>query len=260
LTSLRNPRVQEARKLHRRAFRDKQGRFLAEGPLVVAEALRSDADVLEVFVDVEGAAAETATLAEGLEVPVTPVSRRVATALSSTSTPQGVVAVVRSPSVPLEEVGAGASLVVVLADVRDPGNAGTLIRAATAAGADAVVFAEGAVDPLNPKTVRASAGTLFRIPLVRQSELGAVLSRLRDAGLRVMGAAARAHRSIYELDMTGRLALVLGNEAWGIASEARPLLDDEVGIPMPGPAESVNVGMAGSVILFEIVRQRTATR
>jgi RNA methyltransferase, TrmH family len=224
--------------------------------LVVAEALRSSAQVLEVFVDAGADTAGIAELAEQSGTQVTPVSEKVAAALSTTATPQGVVAMVASVSTPIEEAVTGATLVVVLADVRDPGNAGTLIRAAAAVQADAVVFARGAVDPLNAKTVRASAGTIFRTHLVRDVDLAGTLALLRDAGLRITGADAHSTRSIYETDLTKPVAVVLGNEAWGIGPEARPLLDETIGIPMPGPAESVNVAIAGSVVLFEAVRPR----
>lgn len=145
---------------------------------------------------------------------------------------------------------------IVLAGVRDPGNAGTVLRSALAAGADAAVFGTGSVDPYHPKTVRAGAGALFRLPLVRGIETGSALGTLKAAGFQLVGADASAEGSYTELDMTGRVALVIGNEAWGLPPEVSASIDRFVSIPMPGPAESLNVGIAGALLLFEAVRQR----
>lgn len=197
-------------------------------------------------------------LAQARAVPVTTVPDRVVAALSDTTTPQGAVAVVGVERPDLATIAQDASLVVVLADVRDPGNAGTLVRSAAAAGADAVAFARGAVDPLHPKTVRAAAGALFSVPIVRHAGLDDILGRLKTAGLVLAGADATSPHPIDRADLTRRMAVVLGNEAWGVTASDRGLLDESYSIPMPGPVESLNVGIAGSILLFEAVRQRRA--
>ena len=186
----------------------------------------------------------------------TRVSARVLAGLSSTETPQGVVAVVHSPVLELEHLNKPLELVVLLAQVRDPGNAGTLLRSSAAAGASAVVFIHGAVDPLNPKTVRAASGALFAVPVARAASLKEVVPVLRHEGVSILGASAQATDSVYDLQAAGPLALVLGNEAWGIPKEDRALLDGEVGIPMAGEAESLNVAVAGSILMFEIARRQ----
>jgi len=222
----------------------------------VAEALASGAPLREIFVVESGAGVEaTAAGGRAAGVPVIEVTEPVLRSLADTTTPQGVVAVVEIRTSELAEIARG-SLVIVLAGVRDPGNAGTLLRSALAAGADGVVFAAGAVDPYHPKTVRSSAGAVFRIPIGREGDLSTVAGVLRDAGLVVVGADAAAPEQFDRMDFTRRVALVLGNESWGLGGGARELLDEVVGIPMPGPAESLNVGIAGSVLLFECVRQR----
>ncbi len=185
---------------------------------------------------------------------VTPVGESVLRAISDASTPQGIVARVAMPE-PVD-VSDGADPVVVLAQVRDPGNAGTLVRSAVAAGAGAVVFSKGSVDPFGPKTVRASAGALFRVPIVRDADLLSTLGNLRESGVFLIGASARGSASYDEVDLTRRTAFVLGNEAWGLEPEITARLDEIVSIPMPGPVESLNVGIAGSILLFETVRQR----
>jgi TrmH family RNA methyltransferase len=182
--------------------------------------------------------------------------RSVLAALSETRTPQGVVAVARMPD-GTAEVPADADLVLVLAGVSDPGNAGTLVRSAVAAGAGAVVFTEGSVDPLGPKTVRASAGALFHTTILRDVAVEEVTTDLRSRGLLVVGAAVQGE-PIDRLDLTGPVAFVLGNEAWGLPEELSLGLDAVASIPMPGPTESLNVGVAGSILLFEAVRQRRA--
>ncbi len=166
------------------------------------------------------------------------------------------MAVVEIRALVLSDLPADADLVVVLADVRDPGNAGTILRSALAAGADAAVFGSGSVDPYHPKTVRSGAGALFRLPVVRGMETPAAIEALKALGFSVIGADASGDTSYTEVDMTGRVAIVLGNEAWGLPAETAALIDRSVAIPMPGPSESLNVGIAGALLLFEAVRQR----
>ena len=234
----------------RRNERTRAGAFLVEGPIPVGEAL-AHGEVRDLFVDAEASFASD-WLARGAVA----VSGRVIGALTDTSTPQGVVAVARMHTVGPSEVS--GDLVVVLSDVRDPGNAGTLVRSAVAAGASAVVFCSGSVDPFNPKTVRSTAGLLFHVDVVAGAGLDVASGELRDKGFLMIGADAASTKGPDEVDLTRPVALVLGNESWGIEEASGRLLDDVVGIPMPGPAESLNVGIAGSVLLFEAVRQRRA--
>jgi len=243
--------VLAARKLLRRNERTRAGAFLVEGPIAVAEALERG-EVQDLFVDADLSSATT-WLARGAVA----VSGRVIDALSDTSTPQGVVAVASMRTIPIAE--ASGDLMLVLSNVRDPGNAGTLVRSAVAAGASAVVFCSGSVDPFNPKTVRSTAGLLFHVNVVTGVGLEEAVDELRRKGFRLLGADAGSSVAPDELDLGGPVALVLGNESWGIDEASNRLLDDVVGIPMPGPAESLNVGIAGSILLFEAVRQRRAS-
>lgn len=260
ITSTSNPRVQAARKLRRRAGRDEARAFLVEGSRAVVAALAAGASVRDLFVDPDtSASAGVVRAASGSGVTITPASSAVIAALSDSTTPQGAVAVVGDPSVSLHDLAEGADLVLVLADVRDPGNAGTLLRSAVAAGADAIVFGAGSVDPFNPKTVRAAAGHLWSSGLVRGGALQEIAAALRERGFGMIGTAAGA-APVYDTDLTGPTALVLGNEAWGLGDDAARFLDATVGVPMPGPAESLNVAVAGSIVLFEAVRQRFAAR
>ena len=175
--------------------------------------------------------------------------------VADTATPQPVLAVARRPVLGLDDL-AGADLLVVGVDVRDPGNAGTLVRSAEAAGAQGVVFCRGSVDVTNPKTVRASAGALFHVPVVEGGDPQEVLGVLGDRGLVRIGAAARGGEQPDRVDFTRPVALVLGNEAWGLPEPVMAALDGVVTIPMPGRAESLNLGMAASILLYEACRQR----
>jgi RNA methyltransferase, TrmH family len=224
--------------------------------VAVTEALESPATVDEVFAVPQVLTPDVAALAGTRGVSIVRVSDSVLASLSDAATPQGIAAIVRTASWSIESLVADADLLVVLAAVGDPGNAGTLLRSALAAGASGAVFTRGSVDPWHPKTVRASAGALFRIPLVRAASFEDIVPALRASGLAVIGADAKSRRSLDSLDLTRRVALVLGNEAWGLPPKMHHLLDEEVGIPMPGPVESLNVGIAGSILLFEAVRQR----
>ena len=177
-------------------------------------------------------------------------------ALAGSAASPGVVSVVRSPGIPVTAISKEANLVLVLAEVRDPGNAGTLVRSAAAAGADAVIFSTGAVDPLGIKSVRSAAGAIFRVPLVLNASLASSLHGLRKQGLSVIATDARAAISSDECDLTKPVALVLGNEAHGMPVAVGDLVDEVIAIPMPGSGESLNVAVAGSILLFEAVRQR----
>ena len=174
--------------------------------------------------------------------------------LADTASPQGVVAVATTPVFTLEELPEVADLVLVLAQVRDPGNAGALVRSATAVGADCVVFSAGSVDPFGPKTVRASAGAVLRVPVDRSQPLEDALASLRAKGFTIVGADGDADTVLYDLDLTSPTAIVVGNEAWGFDTAA--VFDTAASIPMEPGVESLNVATAGSLFLFEALRQR----
>lgn len=183
------------------------------------------------------------------------MSAPVLASIAHTATPQGAIAVARAPRWDFDALE-GGDLVVVLAEVADPGNAGTLVRTASAAGASGVVFVRGSVDPWHPKVVRSAAAELFRIPVVRDADPGACAGAVRTLGLALVGAAARAPVDVYDCDLTRPVAIVVGNEAWGLPGWAQDAVDELVAIPMPGGAESLNVAVAGAILLFEAVRQR----
>jgi TrmH family RNA methyltransferase len=261
ITSVRSARVQAARRLAKRAFRARDRRFVAEGPQAVREALARPGTVVEVFAtrDAADRHADLVGAAADLGAPVHLVSGEVMSALAQTVTPQGVVAVCTMLDRPLADVLAGQpSLVAVLAHARDPGNAGTVIRAADAAGAGAVLLTGESVDPYNGKCVRASAGSLFHLPVSVGAAVEDDLPALRAAGLRVLAADGHAEVDLDQAADAGLLAgptaWVFGNEAWGLPEQTRALADQVVRVPIYGRAESLNLATAAAVCLYASAR------
>ncbi|WP_046470241.1 TrmH family RNA methyltransferase [Allosalinactinospora lopnorensis] len=263
-TSIRSPRIKGARRLAKRAFRQREKRFLAEGPQAVREALAAPARVHELYVTGE-AVQRNADLVDGASasgIPVHRVTLEVMTELAQTVTPQGVIAVCDFVDVPLAEV-TGVRLAAVLSHVRDPGNAGTVLRTADAAGADAVVFTDASVDPYNGKCVRASAGSLFHLPVVVGVPVLDALDQLRSHGARVFAADGRGDCDLHAAADTGvldhRVAWVFGNEAWGLPEETVAATDGAISVPIYGAAESLNLATAAAVCLYTTARQQRAT-
>jgi TrmH family RNA methyltransferase len=261
LTSTRAARVKAAQRLTKRAFRTRDRKFLAEGPQAVREALDRAGTVHEVFVTRDAAArhADLVTAAEAAGTPVHLVSGEVMSALTQTVTPQGLVAVCALLDQPLPDVLATAPrLLAVLAHARDPGNAGTVIRAADAAGAGGVLLTGDSVDPYNGKCVRATAGSLFHLPVALGGRVEDDLPALRAAGLRVLAADGHAELDLDAATDSGLLdgatAWVFGNEAWGLPDATRALCDDVVKVPIHGRAESLNLATAAAVCLYASAR------
>ncbi|MET9300574.1 RNA methyltransferase [Micromonospora aurantiaca] len=257
----RTPRVVAARRLHRRRDRDQAGRFLAEGPQAVREALARTGTVVELFGTPPALDryADLAAAAARADVPVSEVTDDALAALAETVAPQGLVAVCRHLDVPLEQALAhGPRLVAVLAGIRDPGNAGTVLRTADAAGAGAVVFAGEAVDPYNGKCVRASAGSLFHVDVVRAADPLAAVEALRAAGLEILATTGYGDSDLDDLADSGRLAAptawLFGSEAHGLPEELTGAADARVRVPLHGRAESLNLAAAAAVCLYSSAR------
>jgi RNA methyltransferase, TrmH family len=254
-----NARVKDARRLSRRSARTERRLFLADGPKAVEGALERGV-VVEVFA--------TPAAAEQYDVLVAPPGRvslvddRALASLSDSVSPAGIVAVCSFLDVPVgEALAAGEGrLAVLCADVRDPGNAGTLVRTADALGADSVVLAGRSVDPYNAKTVRASVGSLFHLPLALEPDAAAAVTAARHAGLTVLAADGAGEVVLDDAAplLTGRVAWLFGNEAWGLPAELAALADHRVTIPIAGRAESLNLATAAAICLHETVRVRRA--
>jgi RNA methyltransferase, TrmH family len=266
----RSGRIREARKLTRRRGREKAGLFLAEGPQAVRESVTGfdgrPGSALELFVtaDAGDRHADVVARAVAADVPVHEAEDAAVASLSETVTPQGIVAVCRSIAVPgaSTAVPHDARLVAVLVEGRDPGNAGTVIRCADAAGADAVLLTAGSVDPEGGKAVRASAGSVFHLPIGVGSPAAEVIAVLRARGFMVLAADGSADVDLdHAEDLLARpTAWLFGNEAQGLSAEVRALADHVVAVPIHGRAESLNLATAAAVCLYASARaQRRST-
>ncbi|WP_308257700.1 TrmH family RNA methyltransferase [Pseudonocardia lacus] len=251
-----------ARKLLRRAGRDRAGRFLVEGAQAVREAL-DGARVRELLLTAAAAERhrELVDAAAAAGARISPVTERAAESLSDTVTPQGLVAVCDLLDVPLAEaLGERPRLVAVCAGIADPGNAGAVVRVADAAGADAVLLAGDTVDPHNPKAVRASTGSVFHLPLARERDTGAVLDACRSAGLALLVADGHGELDLHDPAaapvLAGPVAWIFGGEAHGVPDEVAGLADHRVRVPIYGRAESLNLATAAAVCLYASAGER----
>ncbi|GGZ40857.1 RNA methyltransferase [Streptomyces inusitatus] len=269
LISPRSSRVAAARRLAKRNFRGKERLFLAEGPQAVREAARhrtgGEPTLVELFGTPEAVEryADIVDAAHEAGARIHLADEAVIADISTTVTPQGLVGVCRFIDSPFEAVvAARPKLVAVLANVRDPGNAGTVLRCADAAGADAVVLTDASVDLYNPKAVRASVGSHFHLPVAVGVPVEQAVRALKDAGVRVVAADGAGEDDLdAELDagtMGGPTAWIFGNEAWGLPEETRALADAVVRVPIHGKAESLNLATAAAVCLYASARAQRA--
>lgn len=261
--------LRAARALQRRAQRKETGLFLVEGRQAVREALALEGVVQEVYFRWDAVIANLALFEATKEagVPYYGVSEQNLATITDTVTPQGVVAVAHAIDVPLKSVlrkrkgkpdkpkkhqRKDVSLVVICAQVRDPGNAGTVIRCADAFGADAVILSSDSVEVYNPKTVRASVGSLFHLPIVVGVDLAEAIDACRKAGMQVFATDGAAGTDLTDLhaDLDKPTAWVVGNESWGLPVEHLALADRTVAVPIYGHAESLNLATAAAVCLY----------
>lgn len=270
LTDVRSAPVKAALRLRKKSYREHDRAFLAEGPQAVREALveaTANGDgVRDVFVTADARARhpELIEQAVALGIPVRQASGHVLSELSDTVTPQGVIAVCDVLDVPLHDALGAAStaahrIVALLAGVRDPGNAGTVLRAADAAGASTVIFSDNSVDPYNGKCVRASAGSLFHVRVVMNVAVDAAIAALQASGYQVLAAdGSTSADSLDDVERAGGLApptaWIFGNEAWGLPPEILHAADRVVRVPLYGRAESLNLAAAAAVCLYASAR------
>lgn len=259
--SPRNAEVARLRALTReRRARHETGRFIVEGVKLVTEVVQSDLVVFEAFAD--GAWEPPAAFLDVLEaddVEITAVSSRGIERIASTNSPQPVVAEVKLPAASFDDLAPGASMLVAV-DLNDPGNVGTLARSAVASGFDAVVCLGDTADPFAPKVIRASAGALFRVPVIVERDVTSGLEAVASLGATRFGTRMASATPCDEADLVGPIALVLGSEAHGLGAEHESQIDTWLSVPMPGDTESLNVAMAGTILTYEVARQRRAHR
>lgn len=271
--------LRAARSLLRRKERQATGKFLVEGRQGVREALKSPGAVEAIFIRWASAHdnLDVIDLAREVGVPAYGVSEQNLAAMSDTVTPQGVIAVSHVIDIPLADlIGSkqahpkkehgkhnrtDASLVVICAQIRDPGNAGTVVRVADAFGADAVIFSSDSVELYNPKVVRSSVGSIYHLPIVVGVDLSEAIDACRAAGMQVFATDGDAEVDLTDLDdrLAQPTAWVMGNEAWGLPSEHLAMADLTVAVPIYGQAESLNLATAAAVCLYASATAQRAT-
>ncbi len=257
ITSVRNPKIQEIRALQRSSkARGEAGSFVVEGMRLVEEAVNSGWKARAAFYSsgLDNSGRDLISALKARAVQVEEVSANVMKAASDTKTPQGILLEVEWKELPLPAL---PSLVLILDGFADPGNLGTLLRSAAAAGADLVLLAPGSADAFAPKVLRSGMGAHFRLP-IRDLTWSDIAALCKSEDLAVFLAEAGQGQAYDRIDLINRVALIIGGEAHGTSEAAQSLKPDPIHIPMPGQIESLNAATAGSLLLFEAVRQRRA--
>ncbi|MBR6401537.1 MAG: RNA methyltransferase [Firmicutes bacterium] len=243
IESSQNKIIKQINSLKQKKYRDKTGLFIVEGERLISEC--SPVYVLAR----EDYAGDLSRYDR-----VYTVSSAVFDKISDTVSPQGILGVCSIPQNDINEFDCGENaFVVILERVADPGNLGTIIRTADAAGADAVILSEGCADPYNLKTIRSTMGSVFHLPVYRNANLR---DFLKNTGIKTLAAHLKGTKSCYDTDMRGSIGIIIGNEANGLSDEISGLASELVKIPMPGRAESMNAAVAAGILIYEAVRQR----
>ncbi|MGR9049120.1 TrmH family RNA methyltransferase [Halobacillus faecis] len=241
LTSLQNTKVKEWKKLHKRKYRNQTGNFIVEGFHLVEEVLKSDWEIVEMIVR------EGTDFSIPEDIPAVMVNDAVFQAIAETETPQGIAAIVKQKEGSVDQ----AALTLMLDSVQDPGNVGTLIRTADAAGFDQVILGSGTVDVYNDKVIRATQGSIFHIPVVT-GNLEDFVGPMKKDGVQIWASALKDAAPFQQLQAPSKAALIVGNEGQGIRENLLNEADQRVYIPIYGQAESLNVGIAGAVLMYHL--------
>lgn len=256
IESLENSKVKDACALQQKKFRRETGCFLAEGVKLVETALQSGVQVERLFfcrqLSAWERAAQLVATAESMAVQCYEVSERVMRKISTEDNPQAICAVCRIPEYNMKEIiGRAQGCIIVLDALQDPGNVGTIIRSADAAGCLGVLACSGTVDIFNPKTVRAAMGSSFHLPCVEMHDTAQAIALLKDAGYIVVYTAADGEYPVHEYDFPAKLAIIIGNEGNGVSEQAAALCDQSLAIPIWGKAESLNASIAASIVIYQ---------
>ena len=257
-----NPRIKYIRRLGIRRFRDREKRFVAEGVRFVEEALASAWPVEAVVycgrVIESQRGKKLLEKADSMNIAVIEIDEVLFDELAGTEAPQGVLAVVRQGTAALEDLrlAPAPALLVVVDGVQDPGNLGTIVRSADAAGAGGVILLKGTADIYNPKACRATMGSIFHVPVIQSLATAEVLDYLARQTIVTIAGAPHGEKVLAGVDLTRPCALIVGSESGGVAADLLDRVDEKARIPMPGRAESLNAAVAVSILLYEALRQR----
>ena len=242
------------KKLKERKFRDKEGLFILEGLRLIEEAIKANMDIENIIISKEYEDKFNQRLLENniSSNKIIILSDNLFMQLASTENPQGIIAVIKKNN---KEKDLNGEFFLICDKVQDPGNLGTIIRTAQAAGVNGIILTKGTVDIYNDKTIRSTMGSIFYIPIFYDDKDFTIIRRLKEDGFSIVATSLKESRNFFEEDLKGKIILAVGNEGNGISDELFDLADKKVKIPMPGGAESLNVSIATSIILFEKVRQ-----
>ena len=264
ISSVNNQLIKETCELKVKKYRNAADAFIIEGARSAEEVLESGWYILHAFVDVTIDSARIRTISDKLEaggVTVFEVTPEVMNRLSDTDSPQGILVVVRKMTCELNDFNQNhEGLLLVLDEVRDPGNLGTMIRTADAAGIAGIILLEGCTDVFAPKAVRSAMGSLFHLPIRNEQKKNEFISWCRENNWSIWSSSLEGGQSIYGEELAKRTAIVIGNEAEGVSAELLSASEKRVYIPMPGKAESLNAAIAAGIILFECVRRKLVTK
>ncbi|MDD2553969.1 MAG: RNA methyltransferase [Desulfotomaculaceae bacterium] len=263
MVSIHNPRIKYVRRLANHRFREKEKKFLVEGTRFVEEILDSDWPVEMLVCSrkfLENPRAKNIiTTAAARNAAFIEVADDLFAGLADTSTPQGIIAVAAQRGYSLEDleiINDQPALLVLVDGVQDPGNLGAIVRSADAAGAGGVILLKGTADVYNPKTLRATMGSIFHLPIIQGAAADEVISYLTRQGIKIAAGDPRAGSVLFEVDLKVPCALAVGGEAAGVGAVLKENVDVLARIPMPGRAESLNVAISVSIMLYEVLRQR----
>ena len=257
ITNLQNPQVKSATELKQKKYRLQQQCFLAEGLRTVEEAVASKTVTSIFYTAIEDERTrQVLEQAAAMQVKLYCVTDQIMKKMADTDNPQGIIAVCQMQDTCLEQLLASGKMLLVLDRVGDPGNIGTMLRTADAAGIGGLVLLKGSADIYAPKTVRASMGSLFHIPVLAGIEEEKFVNQAQRAGYQLLVTSLEGADNLYKANLEGRLAFVMGNEANGVTKTLLKAADKKVYIPMAGRAESLNVAMAAGIVMFEALRRK----
>ncbi|MHB8063081.1 MAG: TrmH family RNA methyltransferase [Ruminiclostridium sp.] len=260
IQSSQNNAIKEIKALHLRKNRDAQGLYFVEGIRFVSDAIANGQNIVKVIVSDKleslNGGKELIKLVTAVCNDCSLVSEKLFKEISDTQTPQGILAVLKKREFVFDTAIEQGDSVVILDSLQDPGNVGTIIRTADAAGVSAVILAKGCVDLFSPKVLRATMGSVFHIPIFEGLYINETIDLLKKSGYKVIASHLAGQNNYFDEDLTGKSAIIIGNEANGISDETAEIADKLVKIPMPGRAESLNASVAASIMIYEIVRQK----
>ena len=262
LTASQNPVIKEVRALKNKNDREEKKLFFIEGTRFVAEAMKENSDIKYIIVS-DTFLSNTATsdlmrVTDDMAITSYTVPDSLFGSITDTKTPQGILAVLALERKQLKDAVLSKGLLIILDTIKDPGNMGTIIRTADAAGCAGVIVPEGCVDVFNPKVLRSTMGSVFHVPIYHCGSIAEAMNITRKQGFLLCASHLEGSVSLYEADLSGQAALIIGSEAEGISPETAKNSDLLIKIPMEGRAESLNASVAAGVMIFEAMRQRIA--